>query len=79
MRCGWARISCDISARVPAHAAINDSVELVKRAQKRSAAPFANAVLRKIAATEVEASKPDCRWHHHSVSRARVRSSRMAG
>src|SRR5580704_15177973 len=37
--------------RVPAHAAINDSVELVKRAQKRSAAPFANAVLRKIAAT----------------------------
>ena len=35
--------------RVPAHAAINDSVELVKRAQKRSAAPFANAVLRKIA------------------------------
>ena len=42
-------------SRVPAHAAINDSVELVKRAQKRSAAPFANAVLRKIAATEVEA------------------------
>src|SRR5580704_712244 len=40
--------------RVPAHAAINDSVELVKRAQKRSAAPFANAVLRKIAATETE-------------------------
>ena len=38
--------------RVPAHAAINDSVELVKRAQKRSAAPFANAVLRKIAAME---------------------------
>ncbi len=41
--------------RVPAHAAINDSVELVKRAQKRSAAPFANAVLRKIAATNTEA------------------------
>ena len=40
--------------RVPAHAAINDSVELVKRAQKRSAAPFANAVLRKIAATKTE-------------------------
>jgi 16S rRNA (cytosine967-C5)-methyltransferase len=36
--------------RIPAHAAINDSVELVKRAQKRSAAPFVNAVLRKIAA-----------------------------
>jgi 16S rRNA (cytosine967-C5)-methyltransferase len=40
--------------RIPAHAAINDSVELVKRAQKRSAAPFANAVLRKIAATQIE-------------------------
>ena len=36
-------------SRVPAHAAIHDSVELVKRARKRSAAPFANAVLRKIA------------------------------
>ena len=35
--------------RIPAHAAINDSVELVKRARKRSAAPFVNAVLRKLA------------------------------
>src|SRR5271165_5314305 len=35
--------------RVPARAAISESVELVKRAQKRSAAPFANAVLRKLA------------------------------
>src|SRR5271165_3617014 len=35
--------------RVPARAAINESVELVKRAQKRSAAPFANAVLRNLA------------------------------
>ncbi len=34
--------------RVPAHAAIHESVELVKRARKRSAAPFANAVLRKV-------------------------------
>ena len=40
--------------RIPPHAAINDSVELVKKAQKRSAAPFANAVLRKIAAAETE-------------------------
>src|SRR5271166_2587370 len=40
--------------RVPARAAINESVELVKRAQKRSAAPFANAVLRKIADTKME-------------------------
>jgi 16S rRNA (cytosine967-C5)-methyltransferase len=35
-------------SRVPARAAINESVELVKRARKASAAPFANAVLRKL-------------------------------
>ena len=34
--------------RVPTRAAINESVELVKRARKRSAAPFVNAVLRKL-------------------------------
>ena len=36
-------------SRVPARAAINESVDLVKRARKASAAPFANAVLRKVA------------------------------
>jgi 16S rRNA (cytosine967-C5)-methyltransferase len=35
--------------RVPAHAAVHESVELVKLARKRSAAPLVNAVLRKIA------------------------------
>ncbi len=35
--------------RVPGHAAVNESVELVKRARKNSAVPFANAVLRKLA------------------------------
>jgi 16S rRNA (cytosine967-C5)-methyltransferase len=35
--------------RVPARAAIHESVELVKSARKRSAAPFVNAVLRKLA------------------------------
>ena len=34
--------------RVPARAAVHESVELVKRAKKRSAVPFANAVLRKL-------------------------------
>jgi 16S rRNA (cytosine967-C5)-methyltransferase len=34
--------------RIPAHAAINESVELVKKARKRSAAGMVNAVLRKI-------------------------------
>jgi 16S rRNA (cytosine967-C5)-methyltransferase len=34
--------------RIPPHAAVNESVELVKRKKKRSAAPFVNAVLRKL-------------------------------
>lgn len=41
-------------SRVPARAAIFESVELVKAARKRSAAPFVNAVLRKVAATPAE-------------------------
>jgi len=40
--------------RVPPHAAINESVELIKRARKRSAAGFANAVLRKVTRDPVE-------------------------
>jgi 16S rRNA (cytosine967-C5)-methyltransferase len=35
--------------RIPHRAAVHESIELVKRARKRSAAPFANAVLRKVA------------------------------
>lgn len=35
-------------SRIPARAAIFESVELVKAARKRSAAPFVNAVLRKV-------------------------------
>jgi len=37
--------------RIPQRAALNESVELVKRARKRSAAPFVNAVLRKLSAS----------------------------
>jgi 16S rRNA (cytosine967-C5)-methyltransferase len=37
--------------RIPQRAAIHESVELVKRARKRSAVPFVNAVLRKLSAT----------------------------
>jgi 16S rRNA (cytosine967-C5)-methyltransferase len=37
--------------RVPGRAAVHESVELVKRAGKRSAAAFANAVLRKLASS----------------------------
>lgn len=44
--------------RIPQRAALHESVELVKRARKRSAAPFVNAVLRKLAATAPQALKP---------------------
>ena len=40
--------------RVPAHAVVDDSVELIKKARKRSAAGFANAILRKIDRREFE-------------------------
>lgn len=44
--------------RVPDRAVVNESVELVKRARKRSAAPFVNAVLRKLA-TSAARARPD--------------------
>jgi len=37
-------------SRIPAHAVVNDAVELVKRKKKRSAASFVNGVLRKLLA-----------------------------
>ncbi len=43
--------------RIPARAAVDESVELVKLVGKRSAAPFVNAVLRKLAA----AATPGCK------------------
>ncbi len=39
--------------RIPKHAAVSEGVELVKRARKRSAAGFVNAVLRKVNRDEV--------------------------
>jgi 16S rRNA (cytosine967-C5)-methyltransferase len=42
--------------RVPQHAAVHESVELVKRARKRSAVPFVNAVLRKFAGSAADPS-----------------------
>ncbi|HLW89301.1 MAG TPA: 16S rRNA (cytosine(967)-C(5))-methyltransferase RsmB [Terriglobales bacterium] len=44
--------------RIPPRAAIYESVDLVKRARKRSAAPFVNAVLRKLAAASPSAHAP---------------------
>ena len=58
--------------RVPAHAAVTDSVDLVKRARKRSAAGFVNAILRQVdrdpvawPTREIELSCPEwllARW-----------------
>jgi 16S rRNA (cytosine967-C5)-methyltransferase len=45
-------------ARVPVHAAVYESVELVKRARKRSAAPLVNAVLRKAAKQASHLAQP---------------------
>jgi 16S rRNA (cytosine967-C5)-methyltransferase len=42
--------------RIPKHAAVNDSVELVKQARKRSAAGMVNAILRKIHKREISHS-----------------------
>lgn len=44
--------------RVPQHAAVHESVELAKRARKRSAVPFVNAVLRKFAGRTVGPPPP---------------------
>jgi 16S rRNA (cytosine967-C5)-methyltransferase len=44
--------------RLPAHAVVDDSVELVRRAHKRSACGFVNAVLRKVDRREVEFPDP---------------------
>jgi 16S rRNA (cytosine967-C5)-methyltransferase len=44
--------------RVPAHAAVHESVELVKRARKRSAANLVNAILRKAANQPRSGSSP---------------------
>lgn len=56
--------------RVPPHAAVAESVELVKRAGKTSAAGFANAVLRRLPplpsewpSDDVRYSMPDWLWH----------------
>jgi 16S rRNA (cytosine967-C5)-methyltransferase len=44
--------------RVPAHAAVHESVELVKRARKRSAANLVNAILRKAAKEPLAGDSP---------------------
>jgi 16S rRNA (cytosine967-C5)-methyltransferase len=74
--------------RIPAHAAVTDAVELVKRAHKRSAAGFVNAVLRRVdrepvawPSREVELSCPEwllARWETHYGAEAAVGIARAA-
>jgi 16S rRNA (cytosine967-C5)-methyltransferase len=74
--------------RIPAHAAVTESVDLVKRARKRSAAPFVNAVLRKVnretvswPSREVELSCPEwllARWERRYGVEAAVGIARAA-
>lgn len=51
--------------RVPQRAALNESVELVKRARKPSAAPFVNAVLRKLSTSVPQTSQPSAEETPH--------------
>jgi len=74
--------------RVPAHAVVDDSVELVKRARKRSATGFVNAVLRKVNRSPIpwpnsatELSIPEWmlrRWQKHYGADAAAGIARAA-
>ncbi len=59
--------------RIPAHAAVDESVDLVKRARKRSAAPFVNAVLRKLTAAQGSAPR-----QHRQAETADINSAHDA-
>jgi 16S rRNA (cytosine967-C5)-methyltransferase len=54
--------------RMPERAAVHESVELVKRARKKSAVPFANAVLRKLAAASAAKAGQQVRESETGIS-----------
>ena len=74
--------------RIPSHAAVSDAVELVKRARKKSAAGFVNAILRQVdrdpvawPTREVELSCPEwllARWERHYGAEAAAAIARAA-
>jgi 16S rRNA (cytosine967-C5)-methyltransferase len=74
--------------RIPPHAAVAESVELVKRARKRSAMGFVNAVLRKVTreamtwpTREIELSCPEwllARWESRYGAEAAAAIARAA-
>jgi 16S rRNA (cytosine967-C5)-methyltransferase len=60
--------------RIPPRAALHESVELVKAARKRSAAPFVNAVLRKLSTTSPDSLKPSNAADPHKSPEAIARA-----
>jgi 16S rRNA (cytosine967-C5)-methyltransferase len=65
--------------RIPGRAAVHESVELVKRARKGSAAPFANAVLRKLAASASAAgAASEDEWLRPKVQTAAALAEKFA-
>src|SRR5579872_1042325 len=48
--------------RIPAHAAVAETVDLVKRARKRSAAGFVNAILRRVNRDPVPWPNREVEW-----------------
>jgi 16S rRNA (cytosine967-C5)-methyltransferase len=74
--------------RVPPHAAVTDSVDLVKRARKRSAAGLVNAILRQVdrdpvawPTREIELSCPEwllARWERHFGAESAAAIARAA-
>jgi 16S rRNA (cytosine967-C5)-methyltransferase len=61
--------------RMPERAAVHESVELVKRARKRSAVPFTNAVLRKLASSRADSGMQQAKNASSDSSRELSRSS----
>lgn len=71
--------------RIPAHAAVNDSVELVRRAGKSSAAAFVNAVLRRALRDPVRVAETEStprwllsRWESHFGAEAAMTIARAS-
>jgi 16S rRNA (cytosine967-C5)-methyltransferase len=62
-------------SRIPAHAAIHESVNLVHEARRKGAAPFVNAVLR---AAQREEEVPDEAWPTDPLARLAIETSHPA-
>lgn len=73
LRLGLYQLKC--LSRIPAHAALNESVNLVHQAGRKSAAPFVNAVLR---AAQREAEIPAGAWPSDPLTRLAIETSHPA-